>query len=687
VTTSLAVVEALSVRTDSPLDLLVGAGIGVLRSTDGGASFSGVSGGLLYAFELTRSPASPSVVYAIGYGPEYSDEPFKSTDGGSTWAPKLQGAPVENSGQIVEWESLAVTPSNPSVVYLAASLFVTSTSTRETHVYRSTDAGESWNEAGGLGDDIGVAAPDWTLKIAVDPGNASRLLLTGDYVIESLDAGATWHIFYPQPIYPSVGFAFQGSLLHYASDGGIYAAVSGTSATPRSHGLSTRQYEHLANDPVNRTRLIATSTRTGGDHRGDASSWADFLPASVSYCVVDPEVPSVAFVGAYDQEILRTSRADVDYSPYTSIGPSALGAFVTMDPADPVRLYAGTWQQGLWTSANGGTSWTQLPSSNTSVSVAPSDGCKLISANTYNTSRSVDCGATWQASSPASFPGVGIAAEPVFDPKDSSVAYLATNNPPARLYRSLDGGLTWAQRGAALTDLHLYVVRVDPTDSSVLYAGTERGVFRSSDQGLSWEPFGTGLPPVRVYDIQILEDASIMRIATFGRGAWELEIPPSSNQPPVATFTYPTTPTLSISRGTTVRFTGQVADPDPADSVTGALTITDGWQRLGVDGSILALHRFDANGEFLVSLSARDNHGARAASEVRVAVYEPVFPTGDANGDHVVGVSDVFALVSYLFAGGPAPKGRCDLNSDGVVDVSDVFILINYLFAGGPAPQ
>jgi hypothetical protein len=28
-----------------------------------------------------------------------------------------------------------------------------------------------------------------------------------------------------------------------------------------------------------------------------------------------------------------------------------------------------------------------------------------------------------------------------------------------------------------------------------------------------------------------------------------------------------------------------------------------------------------------------------------------------------------------------------DVNGDGVVDVSDVFYLINYLFAGGPAPK
>jgi Ig-like domain CHU_C associated/Dockerin type I domain len=62
--------------------------------------------------------------------------------------------------------------------------------------------------------------------------------------------------------------------------------------------------------------------------------------------------------------------------------------------------------------------------------------------------------------------------------------------------------------------------------------------------------------------------------------------------------------------------------------------------------------------------------------------------SGDANGDGTVSVSDVFYLVNFLFAGGPAPAGGTgDANGDGAVTVGDVFYMINYLFAGGPAPK
>jgi CSLREA domain-containing protein len=59
---------------------------------------------------------------------------------------------------------------------------------------------------------------------------------------------------------------------------------------------------------------------------------------------------------------------------------------------------------------------------------------------------------------------------------------------------------------------------------------------------------------------------------------------------------------------------------------------------------------------------------------------------GDVNGDGVRDVSDIFALINFLFAGGPAPNGLGDVNGDGKTDINDVFALINFLFAGGPAP-
>jgi hypothetical protein len=62
-------------------------------------------------------------------------------------------------------------------------------------------------------------------------------------------------------------------------------------------------------------------------------------------------------------------------------------------------------------------------------------------------------------------------------------------------------------------------------------------------------------------------------------------------------------------------------------------------------------------------------------------------PAGDVNADGNVDIGDVFYLINYLFASGPAPVCSGDANGDHATDIGDVFYLINYLFAGGPPPQ
>ncbi len=68
-------------------------------------------------------------------------------------------------------------------------------------------------------------------------------------------------------------------------------------------------------------------------------------------------------------------------------------------------------------------------------------------------------------------------------------------------------------------------IAIDPQDSNSLYAGTDIGVYHSSDGGANWAPLGTGLPRVAVFDVKISNVQRYLRIATHGRGIWEIGIP------------------------------------------------------------------------------------------------------------------------------------------------------------------
>ena len=66
---------------------------------------------------------------------------------------------------------------------------------------------------------------------------------------------------------------------------------------------------------------------------------------------------------------------------------------------------------------------------------------------------------------------------------------------------------------------------VDPQDSNSIYAATEIGVYHSGDGGANWTPYGLGLPRVAVFDVEISNVQRYLRIATHGRGIWEIGIP------------------------------------------------------------------------------------------------------------------------------------------------------------------
>jgi hypothetical protein len=85
-----------------------------------------------------------------------------------------------------------------------------------------------------------------------------------------------------------------------------------------------------------------------------------------------------------------------------------------------------------------------------------------------------------------------------------------------------DFGATWKELvGGLPATVPTRVVREDPQQPSLLYAGTQSGVFVSFDRGASWQPLQLNLPPAAVNDITVHDNDLI--IATWGRALWALD--------------------------------------------------------------------------------------------------------------------------------------------------------------------
>lgn len=92
------------------------------------------------------------------------------------------------------------------------------------------------------------------------------------------------------------------------------------------------------------------------------------------------------------------------------------------------------------------------------------------------------------------------------------------------LYVTRDYGATWTSIVGNLPARgNVNVIREDPKNKDLLYAGTEFGLFISLDGGKEWKQFMSGLPRVRVDDILVHPRDNDLIVGTHGRGIYILD--------------------------------------------------------------------------------------------------------------------------------------------------------------------
>ena len=87
-----------------------------------------------------------------------------------------------------------------------------------------------------------------------------------------------------------------------------------------------------------------------------------------------------------------------------------------------------------------------------------------------------------------------------------------------------DYGKTWTKITNGLPqDDYVKVVRQDPINPDLLYAGMEHGIYASWNKGQSWSKINNNLPNVSVRDLRIQPRDRDLIVGTHGRGAWILD--------------------------------------------------------------------------------------------------------------------------------------------------------------------
>ncbi len=191
----------LDVHPSSQDDVLLGTFNGIFRSKDGGRTWvnrlPSTGDSLLerkrQGVNLARSPADPNVVWAgLWGGLAYS------TDGGDSWQVVFEDLAQQVGFDGIPIRSLvAIAPSNPDRLYWLVAGYDDASGFSQVGVFRSDNGGQNWGAAlgppSGQGYPLIAGTQGWTfLALAVDPTNHDRVIAGGLDAWRSEDGGLSW---------------------------------------------------------------------------------------------------------------------------------------------------------------------------------------------------------------------------------------------------------------------------------------------------------------------------------------------------------------------------------------------------------------------------------------------------------------------------------------------------------------
>jgi len=556
---------------DSDGDTQTPGGVGILRSYDGGETWSRANTGIdnLYIGYLEMHPEDPQIIYAAAgnfiYGPK--GYIYKTTDGGDSWESVLE------SGCFTV---VTISKSNPDVIYAIDGGFF----------YRSADGGLNWtlyqkpNEGGWGPPGIKPGIP---ISAAVHPDNENRIFVNnyngGNFL--SKDGGKTWENssngytgadirdIQVNPSDPAQVYAVGRTGAFKSVNGGDgWIGITNGMATPEFLRITAvdRNFDTAYGTGGGEFGIIGT---VDGGQNWNALFQHDISPVpgsgfhNISDIELAPSDPNVIYAGM--NHIMNIGNIDPDGKPgagmYTSkdggvewieinTGLETGSKIINTIPIHPDSAgiaYNGTFSDGIYRTVNGGISWESInnglgSADIRSIAIDP-DNPDIIyagSGNGFGIYKSVNGGDLWTDSNyglllkcPSYLSSFGKGAEgmdldrrsPVFSPENY-------NN------------VSWTK---------VLDMAIDPANTKNIYAADfATGIHYSSDGGASWARINSGISLRTVTCLTISQDGTVLYAGISGDGVLRLVL---ENKAPVIQLTIPDyADTVTVFRGDTIDF-------------------------------------------------------------------------------------------------------------------------------------
>jgi len=539
---------------------------GIFKSIDGGKTWKKT----LYinaqtgAIQVELDPNNSQIVFATMW--EHQEGPwenakfsgtnsglYKSTDGGETWNKITKGLPGASDGLGRVWVTTSLSNSQRMYAMVSAK--------NNGGIYRSDDAGESWNLVHTnrrlLGRDI-----------QVHPNNENIVFIANVASYRSDDAGETWTSIKGAPggdDYQRLWInPLQPKIRLFSADQGAVITVNGGKTWSSWYNQPTAQLYHVTTDNQfpywvyggqQESGAIGVASRSNGGQ----ISFREFIGVGAdeyAYVAPDPKNPNIIYGG-------RVTRFNKKTGQNQFVGPEVLRSSkvrflrtmpLLFHPLDDNMLLFGT--NVIWKTLNGGQNWEQIspdltkknpevpksvggyttdahrnmPQRAIVYALAPSSLDKnIIWAGTDDglVHITTNGGATWKNVTPPNLASWDKISQIDAGHFNKGTAYIAVNairkdDMKPHIYKTHDFGETWIKIVSGMNPSGpVNVVREDHKQEGLLFAGTEREVYFSNDDGASWKSLRLNMPASSIRDLVIHENDLV--IGTHGRSIWILD--------------------------------------------------------------------------------------------------------------------------------------------------------------------
>ncbi|MDP9017714.1 MAG: glycoside hydrolase [Candidatus Eremiobacteraeota bacterium] len=542
---------------------------GVFRSLDGGATFQKV----LYtnpdtgAASIAMDPSNPQVLYASMWAARHSawfsdvfehqdlSGMYKSVDGGSTWKKLAVGLPA-----LIGRIGFGISRSNSNVVYAQVDA-------KAAALYRSADAGATWTVANNE-DRITGRGQDFA-HVSVDPADENIVYIANTSTYRSTNGGKTFTAIKGAPggdDYHTVWINPENTqIIALAVDQGATISVNGGKTWSSWYNQPTAQFFHVITDNQFPYWVYGAQQESGSagtpsrSNYGEISfrEWHPVGTEEYGYVAPDPLHPNIIYGGKVQRYDSKTGEVQ-EVGPVLNWRGNKTYRFnrtapLLFSPTDPHTLYLGS--SVLFRTRNGGQRWDIISPDLTrkiaavtpnltifaqtaakharrgviySLAPSPLQGA-VIWAGTDDGLiwRTADGGRIWRNISPPGLTSWSKVAQLDASHFDVQTAYAAVNrfrldDLHPYVYRTHDAGKHWDLIANGLPqDAAVNVVREDPTQRGLLFAGTEHAIYVSFDDGNHWQSLQLNLPATSMRDLVIHQDDIV--VGTHGRSFWILD--------------------------------------------------------------------------------------------------------------------------------------------------------------------